>query len=581
MYLLTSAVDPSVYLRTINLPDSRTLGGQTNMRFSRSLLLPIASFGTANWGAFAAPALAAPESDSTLSVMSAASVLQATFHTRQIVLKGSAAYSELNESYLSELNSDLEPFVIFLPATTDEVAKFVQIMAPMAAALGSPGLVAVRGGGQQPAPACNNVQSGITIDLRNISTIAVDSAAGSVAIGAGARWGAVYKKLEPLGLGVAGGRSAANGIGGLALAGGLSFFSSREGFITDNVLDFEVVLASGRVVHANPWENKDLYKALRGGGNNLGIVTKYTMRTFEQGDFWGGSIFYFPASFPGQIDALVAEIKKPNADVDTHLMISIAYSTQFLDLGGNLCLNQIYYTKAVENPLVVQPFTNVQPQIDPLSTLRNLTLVSAANEQNDQSTASQRYVLRLGPFLSFSCASVSPQKAHLHPALLTDCCRVSYMNLHVRADAATLKRASDIYMAGIDPLRGVANITASLTLQPYPVSMLKRTDFQGGNILGLDSSEGPIVSVLFLTWWDDPEDDNLVISTLRAVLEQIRADASFHHTLVPFVYMNYAHDFQDPITSYGKSSRKLLEQASRKYDPKGFFQKVVRGGFKL
>jgi hypothetical protein len=155
------------------------------------------------------------------------------------------------------------------------------------------------------------------------------------------------------------------------------------------------------------------------------------------------------------------------------------------------------------------------------------------------------------------------------------------MNVHVKADAPTLSYASDLYVAGIEPLKNVANITASFTLQPYAVSLLDHTDFQGGNVLGLGPSDGPIVSVLFLTWWDDAEDDELVISTLRGIMDQIKADAATRGTLIPFEYMNYAYDFQDPITSYGAASKAFLQATSKKYDPTGFFQDTVPGGFKL
>lgn len=110
---------------------------------------------------------------------------------------------------------------------------------------------------------CANVQDGITLDLRQLQTIEVKD--GVARIAAGARWGAVYDRVQAQALGITGSRSALGGIGGLALAGGLSFFSSREGFICDNVVNFEVVLASGKVVNANANENADLWKALRGG----------------------------------------------------------------------------------------------------------------------------------------------------------------------------------------------------------------------------------------------------------------------------------------------------------------------------
>ncbi|CAG9998324.1 unnamed protein product [Clonostachys byssicola] len=467
-------------------------------------------------------------------------------HGNQVALPGTSLYEEVNESYLSRLNSELRPLAILLPETTAQVANFVRILKPFALLNIVP--FAVRGGGQQPAVACNNIQSGITIDLRNVTGVNVDTKKGTVTVGSGERWGAVYEVLEPLGLGVAGGRSTTNGINGLALAGGLSFFSSREGFISDNVVNFEVVLESGKVVNANAKENSDLYKALRGGGNNFGVVTRVTLRTFKQGKFYGGSVFYFPQSWPSQIDALVTELTKPNADPETHIMLSTGYSKAYESLGGTLCLNQLYYTKEANKPAVLQPFESMQPQIDAFNTMRNLTLVAAASEQTSQNAASTR---------------------------------AAYMNVHVKADVATLLAATELYNTGIEPLKNADNITLSFTLQPYAVSLLQKTSFQGGNSLGLSPSDGPIVSVLFLTWWTNKADDDRIISTLKGILGQIDADAKSRGTSLNYIYMNYAHNFQDPITSYGANNKNALQKVSTKYDPQGLFQRGVPGGFKL
>jgi FAD/FMN-containing dehydrogenase len=160
--------------------------------------------------------------------------------------------------------------------------------------------------------------------------------------------------------------------------GGLSFFGTREGFICDNVVNYQVVLASGEIVNANTKENYDLFVALRGGGNNLGIVTRFDMRTFEQGPFWGGAVFYFPDSFPGQIDALVEEVTKPDADEETHIMVSLFFAAQF---GSVMGLNQVYYTKEVESPAVLEPFTSMQPQLAEFSKMRMMNLKEAAAEQ--------------------------------------------------------------------------------------------------------------------------------------------------------------------------------------------------------
>ena len=61
--------------------------------------------------------------------------------------------------------------------------------------------------------------------------------------------------------------------------GGLSFLSTQYAWSANNVLNIEVVLANATIVNANATSNPDLFAALKGGGNNFGIVTAYTLET--------------------------------------------------------------------------------------------------------------------------------------------------------------------------------------------------------------------------------------------------------------------------------------------------------------
>jgi hypothetical protein len=72
--------------------------------------------------------------------------------------------------------------------------------------------------------------------------------------------------------------------------GGISFYAQRLGFAADNVIRWEIVLASGVVMNCTANENSDIYRALKGGGNNFGIVTQVDVHTVPQGPIWGGMI---------------------------------------------------------------------------------------------------------------------------------------------------------------------------------------------------------------------------------------------------------------------------------------------------
>ncbi|KAH9988007.1 hypothetical protein F4779DRAFT_624119 [Xylariaceae sp. FL0662B] len=288
---------------------------------------------------------------------------------------------------------------------------------------------------------------------------------GVAQVAAGESWGPVYDKLGEAGLEFSGGRSYRSGIGGLALAGGLSFVSSCESFICDNVLNFEVVLASGSIVNASAHENPELWVALRGGGNNLGVVTRFDFRTFKQGPLYGGSVYCFGQSFPGQLEALVGELQKPDASEKTHLMISIGFAAIFGP--QNMCQNQVYCTQGIDMSPVLQPFTAIQPQIDQMNSLS------------------------------------------------------AYMDTTVKADVATLRAASDIYEPALEPLKLCEGIIASMTLQPYPVSLPRKPAVQGGNVLGLEPAFGPLVTILFLTYWESKNNDHKILSTLREALDNV------------------------------------------------------------
>ncbi|KAL4925064.1 FAD-binding oxidoreductase [Aspergillus undulatus] len=476
-------------------------------------------------------------------------LLQETFPPAQIHLPNTDEFNRLNGSYLSALESDLAPACIFQPRSAGDVSRFVKVVVPLDVPF------AIRGAGQQPLPGCANIKGGITLDLGLLTDIEIKDKDNCVSIAAGARWGAVYDALENngKGLGVCGSRSSKGGIGGLALAGGLSFFSSRESFISDNVLDYEIVLASGETVHANANENRNLWIALRGGGNNFGVVTRFDLRTFQQGPFWCGVTYYFPPSFPGQIEELVRQLRAPDKGTEEiHLMISTGYAAV---MGGAMCMNQVYHTGSEpENqnggqpPAVLVPFTDIQPRVDQLSSVAVRSLKQAAEDQASAAMEQQR------------CA---------------------YFNTTVKADVETLKAAADIYTAALAPIHGVEGLICSLTLQPYPVSLLKKSTLQGGNSLGLSPDDGPLVSVLLLSYWKSKSDDPAVLGVMQGALDSIKSEAKQRNQSVPFEYMNYAWDSQAPIASYGPENKRRLQEVSKEFDPEGVFQKLVPGGFKL
>lgn len=121
--------------------------------------------------------------------------------------------------------------------------------------------------------------------------------------------------------------------------GGLSYFSYSRGFICDDVVNYEVVLANGDIVNANSECNQDLFTALKGGGNNFGIVTRFDVQAFDQGEMWGGKVFYLEHVYTRQIQALVEYLNADQLDIKIHICLSIGYEAL---IGSTLCMNDIF-----------------------------------------------------------------------------------------------------------------------------------------------------------------------------------------------------------------------------------------------
>ncbi|QRV84351.1 FAD-binding domain protein [Ceratobasidium sp. AG-Ba] len=118
--------------------------------------------------------------------------------------------------------------------------------------------------------------------------LAADGSVGTVDVGSGLIWDNVYAALQPYNVTVVGGRVTGVGVAGFALGGGYSWLSNQYGLTIDTVVAYELVLPNGTVTTASEAANSDLFWALKGGFNNFGIVTKFTMQAFPQGQVWGG-----------------------------------------------------------------------------------------------------------------------------------------------------------------------------------------------------------------------------------------------------------------------------------------------------
>lgn len=133
--------------------------------------------------------------------------------------------------------------------------------------------VMVRGGGHS---AWGGVPGGLTIDIAALDEVRVEG--DIVHVGGGATWGAVARTLASHGLAISSGDTASVGVGGLTLGGGIGLMVRAWGLAVDQLVGAQLVTARGAVVEVDDASQPELMWALRGGGGNFGVVTRFDFR---------------------------------------------------------------------------------------------------------------------------------------------------------------------------------------------------------------------------------------------------------------------------------------------------------------
>lgn len=152
-------------------------------------------------------------------------------------------------------------------------------------------LVSVRCGGHN-AGGLGICDDGLVIDLSLLKCVRPDTAAKTVRVGGGCTWGDVDHATHPFGMAVPAGIISTTGVGGLALGGGIGHLTRNCGLTVDNLVSADVVLADGSFVTADEKNNSDLLWAIRGGGENFGIVTSFLFKTHPISTVYAGPILY-------------------------------------------------------------------------------------------------------------------------------------------------------------------------------------------------------------------------------------------------------------------------------------------------
>lgn len=197
----------------------------------------------------------------------------------RVITRDDPDYDEARALYYGGI--DRQPLVVVRPAD----ARDVSLVVDRAAAWGME--LAVRSGGHG-ALGHASVDGGIVLDLGGLQGLEIDVAGRTAWAGAGLTTGEYTHAVGAHGLATGFGDAGTVGIGGLTLGGGIGLLARPHGMTIDHLLAAEVVTADGQVRHVDATTDPELFWAIRGGGGNLGVATRFQFRLHEVPSIVGG-----------------------------------------------------------------------------------------------------------------------------------------------------------------------------------------------------------------------------------------------------------------------------------------------------
>lgn len=291
---------------------------------------------------------------------------------------------------------------------------------------------------------------------------------------------------------------------------------------------------------ASSTANPDLYKSLRGGGGNFGIVTSLKLMVYPYAGMWGGGRGY--------------EYKQRDALLSA-----------FWDYGYNLVENaKMSYILTLSHRegrwVWGSDLVYLEPEVPTTKPIFKDILNIPAVYDTTAVTSHTKRAKQMGSHFPEGVYNV----------FWTFCTQVDRRIVEFYFDT-WIEETKDL----VD-MNGQRSLLADCQFITATVSDAMSRN--GGNALGL-AGKGPFLMMLMQPWWQDASQTPDVFRALRNTYKKVTDEATklgVHHA---YVYSNYACQFQDPYGGYGLGAKEFLEETAGRYDPNGVFQRLRKSGF--
>ncbi len=301
----------------------------------------------------------------------------------RVIAPGDAEYDRARTVFAGGI--DRRPAVIIRVADAADVARVVSLARETGLEL------AVRSGGHSGAGHSVS-DGGIVLDLSDMRAMQIDPGQRTAWVETGLTAGAVTTALGAHGLAIGFGDTGSVGVGGITLGGGIGYLVRKYGLTIDSLLAAEVVTADGQLLRVDARTHPDLFWAIRGGGGNFGVATRFQFRLHEVDKAVGGMLL-LPAT-PDSIAAFIAAAEAAPEELSTIANVMPAPPMPFVpaEFHGQLVILAIlaYAGEAEAGQRVIAPFRAIATPIADMVKPMRYAEVYPPDDENYHPTAASR-----------------------------------------------------------------------------------------------------------------------------------------------------------------------------------------------
>jgi FAD/FMN-containing dehydrogenase len=220
----------------------------------------------------------------------------------RLIAPDDAGYDEARTVFVGDV--DRRPAVIARVADSNDVAQIISIARQTGVEL------AVRSGGHSNG-GYGVTEGGIVLDLHDMKALDIDADAHTAWAQTGLTAVEYSTAVAAHGLATGFGDTGSVGIGGITLGGGIGYLIRKYGMTIDDLLAAEIVTADGELLRVDAERHPDLFWAIRGGGGNFGVATRFQYRLHEVDTIVGGMLM-----LPATAEVIVSFIAEAEAAPD-------------------------------------------------------------------------------------------------------------------------------------------------------------------------------------------------------------------------------------------------------------------------